>query len=127
MNGPVLKTGRGVSLSWVRILPPPPFCFAKQFSRLASQEWACEISKKHMYIVYILRSIKKPEKIYVGYTEDLSKRLKEHNDKKSNYSNRYAPWKLETRITYRNRNKAKQFEKYLKSGSGFAFLKRRLI
>jgi predicted GIY-YIG superfamily endonuclease len=88
---------------------------------------ACEISKKHMYIVYILRSVKKPEKLYIGYTENLSKRLKEHNDKKSNYSSRYAPWKLETCITYSDKNRAKQFEKYLKSGSGFAFLKRRLI
>jgi len=80
-----------------------------------------------MYSVYILRSIKKPEKIYIGYTEDLSKRIKEHNDKKSNYSSRYAPGELETYITYRNKDKAKQFERYLKSGSGFAFLKKRFI
>ncbi len=80
-----------------------------------------------MYTVYILRSIKEPERIYIGYTEELSTRLKEHNAKKSGYSSKYVPWKVETQIAFKNKKKAKELEKYLKSGSGFAFLKKRLI
>ena len=80
-----------------------------------------------MYIVYILRSINKPEQLYIGYTENLPKRIKEHNDEKSGYSSKYAPWQIETYITFKNPKKAKELEKYLKSGSGFAFLKKRLV
>ena len=80
-----------------------------------------------MYIVYILTSKKYPSRYYIGITQDLDKRLKEHNSEKSIYAKRYAPWQTETYITFKNRHLAEEFEKYLKSGSGFAFLKKRLI
>ena len=80
-----------------------------------------------MYIVYILISIRDPSKYYIGITEDLTERLRKHNSSIPGYSKRYAPWHVETFITIRNRLLAEKFEKYLKSGSGFAFLKKRLI
>jgi len=80
-----------------------------------------------MHIVYILISKKYPARCYIGITQDLKRRLKEHNSQSSVYSQRYAPWQLETYITFRNKLLAEEFEKYLKSGSGFAFLKKRLI
>jgi hypothetical protein len=43
------------------------------------------------------------------------------------YSKKYAPWKVETFISFDNQSLAEKFEKYLRSGSGFAFLKKRLI
>lgn len=64
---------------------------------------------------------------YIGITQNLTKRLKEHNNEKEVYSKRYAPWKLETYITFTNKRRAEEFESYLKSGSGNAFLKKRLI
>ena len=80
-----------------------------------------------MYIVYILISLKDPNRYYIGLTQDLQNRLKEHNTSEGGYSKRYAPWKVETHITFNNRDLAEKFEKYLKVGSGQAFLKKRLI
>ena len=80
-----------------------------------------------MYIVYILRSAKFPERHYVGITQDLSRRLKEHNNGDIEYSSRYAPWEVETFITFRDKKLACELEKYLKVGSGHAFLMKRLF
>ncbi|MBL7157968.1 MAG: GIY-YIG nuclease family protein [Candidatus Omnitrophica bacterium] len=80
-----------------------------------------------MYIVYILLSLKEPSKYYIGVTQDLEKRFKEHNNAKSGYANRHIPWQIETFITFKNKQLAQRFEKYLKQGSGNAFLKKRLI
>ncbi|MEW6012927.1 MAG: GIY-YIG nuclease family protein [Elusimicrobiota bacterium] len=80
-----------------------------------------------MYAVYILKSIKIPDKIYIGLTQDLERRLKEHNRGDSSYTSAYKPWEIETYIVFSNKKLAENFEKYLKSGSGYAFLKKRLI
>ena len=80
-----------------------------------------------MKIVYILVSEKDPMRYYVGLTDDLERRLREHNGALSGYSKRYALWKVRTYITFENEDQAVLFEKYLKSGSGFAFLKKRFI
>ncbi|MBI5150895.1 MAG: GIY-YIG nuclease family protein [Candidatus Omnitrophica bacterium] len=81
-----------------------------------------------MYIVYILKSLKKSDQYYVGLTEDLERRLQNHNKEDNpGYSKRYAPWEVETYIFFRNRDRAIAFEKYLKFGSGYAFLRKRLI
>ncbi|MFC1594554.1 GIY-YIG nuclease family protein [Candidatus Omnitrophota bacterium] len=80
-----------------------------------------------MYIVYILRSLKDSSRHYVGITQDLNKRLDAHNQSKSGYTKKYAPWHVETFITFNKKQLATQFEKYLKSGSGHTFLKRRLL
>ena len=80
-----------------------------------------------MYIVYILTSKKYPKRCYIGITQDLKKRLKEHNSDKSLYSRKYGPWQIESYIVFNKKNRAEEFERYLKSGSGFVFLKKRLI
>jgi len=67
------------------------------------------------------------DRYYIGITEDLNKRLREHNTENSGYSKRYAPWDVETYITFRNKLIAERFEKYLKAGSGQAFLKKHLL
>ena len=80
-----------------------------------------------MYTVYILRSVNYPDRLYIGLTTDLEKRLASHNDNTSTYSKRYSPWELEAHIVLKDKNVAEDFERYLKSGSGFAFLKKRLL
>jgi putative endonuclease len=80
-----------------------------------------------MHYVYILISKSDPSKIYIGITKDINQRLDEHNQKQSAYSKRYAPWKLETFISFQDKKLANAFERYLKSGSGFSFLKRHLL
>jgi predicted GIY-YIG superfamily endonuclease len=79
-----------------------------------------------LYIVYLLRSIKFPEQPYIGFTEDLDARLKEHNRGGSVYAGRYRPWRLVSYHAFTDKKKAKEFEAYLKSGSGRAFAKRHL-
>lgn len=81
-----------------------------------------------MFYTYILRSKKTKGAIYVGYTEDLKKRLIQHNDEKNvGYTKRHAPWEIESYFALTNKQKAKDFERYLKSNSGKAFLRKRLI
>jgi len=80
-----------------------------------------------MHFVYILQSLIAPDRHYVGYTIDLEKRLEEHNRGKSVYTKSWIPWKIVTYIMFESKDKAKQFEKYLKSGSGYAFFKKHLI
>ncbi len=80
-----------------------------------------------MYIVYVLKSKTFPSKHYVGITQNLERRLKEHNNDKSIYTRKYTPWRIETYITFSDQGRTIKFEKYLKEGSGHAFLKKRLI
>ena len=80
-----------------------------------------------MYIVYILISEHHPDRVYIGLTDDISRRVNEHNSDKSSYSRRYGPWNLVTYVTFSQKKKASEFERYLKSGSGFAFLKKHLL
>jgi len=69
------------------------------------------------YYVYILKS-EKVDKTYVGMTNDIERRLKEHNSGKSIYTKKYIPWKLIYKEELRDRNKAREKEKYIKSASG---------
>ena len=80
-----------------------------------------------MWYVYVLRSESTKSKTYIGATEDLNKRLSEHNAGVVYYTKRYMPWKIETYIAFSSKDKAYSFEKYLKVGSGKAFLNKRLL
>ena len=77
-----------------------------------------------MYYTYILQSIKFPTQQYVGHTSDLRKRLLAHNEGKCLSTSNYRPWKVYTYIVFQTIEKARNFEHYLKSGSGHAFRKR---
>jgi putative endonuclease len=79
------------------------------------------------YFVYILRSIPKPHKTYIGFTSDLEKRLSQHNEGESRYTNMHKPWEIETFIAFNSKKQAENFEIYLKTGSGGAFMKRHLL
>ena len=80
-----------------------------------------------MFYVYILRSINFSEKIYVGYTVDIKRRLAIHNDGESIYTAKYKPWKLIWYTAFLEKAKAIEFEKYLKSGAGKAFANKHLL
>ena len=80
-----------------------------------------------MCYVYILVSLKDPIRFYIGITENLEARLRQHNRGESGYSKRYAPWRIETYTAFSNERLAASFETYLKSGSGHAFLKKRFL
>ena len=78
------------------------------------------------YYVYILQSENNPDRFYTGFTENLEARLKEHNSGKSPHTSEYRPWKMKTSVGFTDRQKALDFERYLKTASGRAFAKKRL-
>ncbi len=78
------------------------------------------------YYVYILESESNSQKYYVGYTTDLGSRIKKHNEGGDEYTTKYKPWKIRTAIAFADRKKSLEFERYLKTGSGRAFVKRHL-
>lgn len=80
-----------------------------------------------MFYVYILRSSNAPGETYKGFTEDLRARLRDHNAGRSKHTAKYAPWELVSYVAFADRRKAQEFEHYLKTGSGTAFAKKRLI
>ena len=80
-----------------------------------------------MYLVYILHSLKESDRYYVGYTTNIDKRLAEHNSGKSAHTKLWLPWEIVTCVAFKSKDKAQQFEKYLKSGSGYAFFRKHLI
>ncbi len=79
-----------------------------------------------MRYVYLLQSDAVVGQRYVGVTSDLKQRLADHNAGKSPHTSKYIPWKLVTYIAFSDERKAETFERYLKSGSGHAFARKRL-
>ena len=71
-----------------------------------------------MKYVYILESLDSHH-FYVGITDDLRTREVPHTSK-------YGPWRIRTYIAFSDASLAFAFERYLKSGSGRAFAKKRL-
>jgi len=70
-----------------------------------------------IWYVYVLKSVDH-YRFYVGISEDVDKRLKEHNSGKTKSTKGYKPWELFMKEKYPNRKTAREREIYLKSGSG---------
>lgn len=78
-----------------------------------------------MRFVYILESLADAEHFYVGQTEDVDARLAKHNAGAVSHTSKFRPWRLKNVIGFASEERAALFEKYLKSGSGRAFAKKR--
>jgi predicted GIY-YIG superfamily endonuclease len=78
-----------------------------------------------MKYVYILQSTV-DEHFYVGITDDLPARLAKHNLGAVPHTSKHRPWRVKTYIAFNDEKQAFNFEIYLKSPSGRAFLKKRL-
>ena len=79
-----------------------------------------------MYYVYLLRSESDSARRYVGFTEDLKRRLADHNAGKNTSTAPFRPWRLMAYHAFAEKERALAFERYLKSGSGHAFARRHL-
>jgi putative endonuclease len=66
-----------------------------------------------MYFVYIIQS-DFDGTYYIGYSEDISKRVNEHNFGKTNYTSKKRPWKLVYYEEFSNKPDALKREKFLK-------------
>jgi putative endonuclease len=67
--------------------------------------------------VYILFSASL-QKTYTGSTDNVEKRLHEHNSGKSTFTSRGIPWKLWHVIPCITLEEARKMEKYFKTGAG---------
>ncbi len=75
------------------------------------------------YTVYVIES--KEGYRYTGITEDIEKRLVEHNNKLlSFWTKRGSNWKIIYSETYNNKQDALKREQWLKSGVGREYLKK---
>ncbi len=75
-----------------------------------------------MYIVYVLYS-DDFTRFYVGMTNNLERRLYEHNSRQNRSTKAYVPWRVIHKELFETRNEARIREKYLKSGIGREFTK----
>lgn len=71
----------------------------------------------NFYYVYILQSLKY-NFTYIGFTDNLKRRFKEHNSGSVLSTKHYHPLKLIHYEAYRNRKDAKRREEYLKTNKG---------
>jgi len=74
------------------------------------------------YFVYAIKS-DIDQRIYVGFTSNVNKRIKEHNSGKTRSTKGYRPWKLIFTEECQSRIEAREKEKYYKSGIGKEKLK----
>ncbi|MFW9596417.1 MAG: GIY-YIG nuclease family protein [Paludibacter sp.] len=65
------------------------------------------------YFVYIIQS-DKDKTFYKGFTEDIEKRLIQHNNGESRYTSRKTPWKLVYLKEFNTKKEALIFEKKIK-------------
>ncbi|MCL4404026.1 GIY-YIG nuclease family protein [Patescibacteria group bacterium] len=80
-----------------------------------------------IYYVYLLKSLKN-QSLYIGCTDNLKRRLREHNGGKSYHTKKYLPWQLIYFEGYANKHDAFHRESALKlHKQGLRRLKERLI
>jgi predicted GIY-YIG superfamily endonuclease len=84
------------------------------------------MKKAKFHYVYIIQSKSVTDRFYTGFTENIENRLKDHNSGKDPHTIKYKPWRIKTAIAFTERQKALDFERYLKTQSGRAFAKKRL-
>lgn len=77
------------------------------------------------YTVYIL--LCSDNSYYTGYTTKIDNRLKAYNNKDVHFTKSRFYVRLVNLIQFENKQKAYEFERYLKTGSGIAFRNKRLV
>ena len=77
-----------------------------------------------MKYLYLIQSLPVPDQRYIGITANLDERLQTHNAGGSPHTSKYRPWKFVLHFCFQDDQRAVEFERYLKSGSGHAFAKK---
>ena len=77
------------------------------------------------FYIYVLHS-KRSDILYIGYTSNLIRRVKEHNLGLNQSTKPYRPWSLIYYEACRNRNDAKRTVRYLKTNKGEWMVRRRV-
>ncbi|MCF8238150.1 MAG: GIY-YIG nuclease family protein [Saprospiraceae bacterium] len=74
-----------------------------------------------MYVLFSPSS----KQFYIGMTQDLERRIKEHNTGKTKSTKGHRPWKLVHSEVAKDRISARNRESYLKSGIGREWIRKR--
>jgi putative endonuclease len=77
------------------------------------------------YCIYILKCSN--NQFYTGFSTNLEKRLKAHANGEVHFTKDKLPFELVHVSYFTDKQKAYDFERYLKSGSGIAFRNKRLV
>ena len=80
----------------------------------------------HMFYTYILLS-SKSHIFYFGSTKNLKKRLELHNNGKVASTRPHIPWQLVWHCVFQTEKEARDFELYLKTGSGKSLAYKRFV
>ena len=80
---------------------------------------------KAVYEVYVLKS--DSGKTYIGHTDSLERRLKQHNQSSSKATKSEEGWTLVYSESLPSRSSAIQRERFLKSGDGRKVLKNKKV
>ena len=76
-----------------------------------------------MFIMYVLFS-GPHQKHYTGFTSNLADRLLSHQALGKDWTSKFRPWKLIYTKEFIEKREAMQYEKWLKTGVGRAFIKK---
>ena len=79
-----------------------------------------------MFFVYVLKS-QTDGRLYKGMTENIERRIYEHNSGKCKSTKPYRPWVMVLTEEFATRLEAREYEKWLKSGVGREYLKKILV
>ena len=77
------------------------------------------------FYVYILES-ENSKALYIGYTNNLTEQIEEHNNGENVSTKKYAPWKIVYCEACLNEKDARRRETYLKTNQGARLIKSRL-
>ena len=77
------------------------------------------------YYVYVLQS-QKDTSLYIGFTENLNARIREHNSGRNISTKHKTPYEIIYFEAYRDKADALGREVFLKSGSGHRFINKQL-
>jgi predicted GIY-YIG superfamily endonuclease len=79
-----------------------------------------------MGYIYILKS-QKDNNLYIGSTNDLRRRLSQHNSAEVDSTKGRIPFTLEAYVAVKNKAKAIELEQHFKTGSGKVILQKRIL
>lgn len=79
-----------------------------------------------MYYVYRIRSQHHPHRSFIGTTRNVKKRLAMHNTGQVSSTRDYSPWKLSFYAAFTRKQRAYDFEDFLKSPAGKEFGRKHL-
>ncbi|HVZ58436.1 MAG TPA: GIY-YIG nuclease family protein [Patescibacteria group bacterium] len=79
-----------------------------------------------MFSTYILISREK-QKTYTGHTDNLKRRLIEHNSGRSTFSKRHVPWIVLYEELFETKKESIKKERYFKSAAGRRWIKKNLF